>query len=151
MIVIIVIITVRFQFIFLLFTDEAMNKILTIATLSAALLSSGAVWATDSRPAHFKGVESADLTAAMANLAEYNQRFAVLLEQKTLTQEDLAAVHQLTYTLENALERISKDLGDVAETLERVHVASETMQPETVQTEGARYLKMANVLTGTNR
>lgn len=124
-----------------------MSKIFMTVTLSAALLSSGTVWATDSRPAHFKGVESADLTSAMINLTEYNQRLATLLENNTLTPEDLVAVHQLTYTLENALERISKDVDDLTETLERVHVASETMQPETVQTEGAKYLKKANALT----
>lgn len=128
-----------------------MSKMFTALTLTAALLSSGTVCATDSRPAHFKGVASADLASAMKNLAEYNRRLSTLLAKKTLTPEDLTAVHQLTYTLENALERISEDVDDLTETLELVHVASETAQPETVQKEGAKYLKAANVLTRADR
>lgn len=124
-----------------------MSKILTAVALTAALLSSGAVWATDSRPVHFKGIESIDLASAIKNLAQYNQRLSTLLANKTLTPEDLVAVHQLTYTLENALDRISEEVNGLAETLELVHVASETAQPETVQKEGAKYLETANVLT----
>ena len=55
---------------------------------------------------------------ALANFSEYNARLAALLEQDELTMADLAQIHQLTYTLENALERINDDLEDLAETLE---------------------------------
>lgn len=124
-----------------------MSKMLTAVALTATLLSGGAAWATDSRPQHFKGVESADLASAMKNLAEYNQRLSTLFENKTLTPEDLVVVHRLTYTLENALDRISVEVDALAETLELVHVASETAQAETVRKEGVKYLEMANELT----
>lgn len=124
-----------------------MKKALSMAVLGIALLGSATVSATDNRPAHFKGVASPDLVTALSNLAEYNQRLADLLKNEQLTPEDMNAVHQLTYTLENALQRIEKEVEDMAETLERVHIASETAKPEVVQTEGDKYLKAATVIT----
>lgn len=124
-----------------------MNKILSMAVLGVALLGSGTASATDNRPAHFKGVASPDLVTALSNLTEYNQRLAEILKNKQLTPANMNDVHQLTYTLENALQRIEKEVEDMAEILERVHIASETAQPETVQTDGDKYLKAANVLT----
>lgn len=41
----------------------------------------------------------------MANFSEYNQRLAELLTQDELAITDLGTVHELTYTLENALNR----------------------------------------------
>ena len=49
-------------------------------------------------------------------------------------------MHQLPYTLENALERMEDEIEDIAKTLEKVHVASETNQPDTVKKEGEKYL-----------
>lgn len=112
-----------------------------IAGASAALLVFGtAAQASDDRPSHFKGKESASWSVAQENLTEYNQKLSDILAKNTLSPQDLAQVHELTYTLENALERMEKDIESIAETLENVHVASETNQPEVVKKEGAMYL-----------
>ncbi|RUO20223.1 DUF6746 family protein [Aliidiomarina haloalkalitolerans] len=95
---------------------------------------------------HYKGEPSPTLEVAMKNYVEYNQRLQAVLAKEELTTEDMVLVHELTYTLENALERIQAELEVIAETLEEVHVASETMDFETVKTSGARYLKHAKVL-----
>lgn len=59
----------------------------------------------------------------------------------------MVAIHELTYTLENALETIAEALGNIAELLEEVHVASETFDVDTIQNSGASYLQAAEPLT----
>lgn len=115
-----------------------MKKVLTLA--SVALLMMAGTAQADDRPDHFKGEASPSWEVAVTNLTEYNERLAKLVNKDELTAEDLNEVHQLTYTLENALERMEDELENVAETLEKVHVASETNQPDTVKKEGEKYL-----------
>lgn len=116
-----------------------MKKVLSLASVAVVMFAS-TVSASDARPAHYKGEASPSWEVAVAHLSEYNERLAVLVNKEQLTGEDLAEVHQLTYTLENALERMEDELEAVAETLEKVHVASETNQPETVKKAGEKYL-----------
>lgn len=117
-----------------------MNKVLSLASVAVVMFAS-TVHATDERPSHFKGEASPSWEVAVENLSEYNQRLAVLVNKEQLSADDLHQVHQLTYTLENALERMEDEIEAVAETLEKVHVASETNQPDTVKKEGEKYLK----------
>jgi len=95
---------------------------------------------------HFEGLPSETLAEAVANLSEYNNRLAEVLARETLDARDLATVHDLTCTLENALEKISADLVDLAEILEEVHVASESDDAGTVRSRGAVYLEAARTL-----
>lgn len=101
----------------------------------------------DARPAHFKGEPAATTEQALANLSEYNNKLEAVLSKNELTAADLHEVHQLTYTLENALERLQTDLTATAEVLEEVHVASETNDAATVKQRGADYLQATGKLT----
>ena len=100
--------------------------------------------------AHFRepgGEASETLEQAVKNFSEYNAKLeAVLAAEGKMDLEQMDAIHQLTYTLENALEKIRKDLDGLAETLEQVHVASEHADEETVRTAGAEYLKVSRTL-----
>ncbi len=58
----------------------------------------------------------------------------------------MAEVHRLTYTIEAALEKISDELEELAETLEEIHIASETVEPETMTAKGKEYLKVTEEL-----
>ncbi|ART80621.1 DUF6746 family protein [Oceanisphaera avium] len=116
-----------------------MKALFSLASVAVVMLASTA-HATDERPSHFKGEDSPTWEVAQENLSEYNQRLAKLVNQDQLSADDLHQVHQLTYTLENALERMEEELEKVAETLEKVHVASETNKPDTVKKEGEKYL-----------
>ncbi|PRB82755.1 DUF6746 family protein [Pseudomonas sp. MYb185] len=112
-----------------------------------ALSLSAAGWAQSAeRPAHFKGEPADTLEQAVTNLSEYNAKLDALLAKDELTPMDLHEVHQLTYTLENALHKIQAELEQTAEVLEEVHVASETNQPETVKTRGQVYLETTRLL-----
>lgn len=124
-----------------------MKRIITLFALASSLVFSGALLADDhaDRPDHFEGLPAANISVALENLAEYNEKLAALLEGP-LDANDMAQVHILSYTLENALERILEDVEDIAETLEEVHVASEAMDRETVQKRGKVYLDASQAL-----
>lgn len=92
---------------------------------------------------HFKGKASPTLEAAVKNFSETNKELEALLAKPELSPADLVKVHELTYTLENALKKIDDELDDLAETLEVVHKASEKVEADAVRKNGAAYLKTA--------
>lgn len=110
----------------------------------ALIASSFAISALE-RPDHFKGKEAKTLAEAVVNFKEANQRFAQLQSAK-LTPEAMAEIHQLTYSMEVALEKIHQETAQLKVVLEEVHVASEKMDVSTVQQQGALYLKNATTL-----
>ncbi len=97
--------------------------------------------AADTAPAHYPALVSATLQEALANLQSHNAQLAALLAQETLDARDLDTVHRLTYTLENAIERLGVEVSEIAEILEEVHVASEEVDAATVRERGQRYLE----------
>jgi len=125
-------------------SDEWRRRLAALG-LAAGLGLAGPALA-DERVDHYEGEEAADLTEALANLWEYNTRLAAILEKGTLDEGDLDRVHQLTYSLENALARIDEDLTSLAETLEEVHLASESLDAETVSESGRAYLAGARLI-----
>lgn len=112
-----------------------------IVLLSLAVVSFGS--SADERPDHFRGLPAETLEQALDNFADYNSRLAAILEQDELTLRDLVTIHELTYTLENALERINAELSELAETLESLHVASEEVDYEGTRQHGRTYLETA--------
>jgi len=114
-------------------------KLLTILGLLAAMSFVSPVMA-DERPDHFEAKPSPTLEAALDNLAKYNPELAALVEKKSLSPADLNHVHQLTYTLEQALEKLGEEKDRVAVLLEEVHLASESADAETVKRSGRAYL-----------
>lgn len=119
-------------------------KTLLLTALCSGLMATTAV--ADDRPEHFKGEPAPDLKTAVANFSSYNQQLADLLAQDELGPQDLAKVHELSYTLENALEKINEETDSMAVTLEEVHLGSETNDPERVRENGATYLEAAQTL-----
>lgn len=92
---------------------------------------------------HYEGKSSETLEQALANFSEYNAKLAAIMEKPELTPVDLNEIHQLTYTLENALEKINTDLAELAETLEALHQASETGNVRGTRESGKQYIKDA--------
>jgi hypothetical protein len=109
------------------------------------LLAFASVQASE-RPEHYEGRESATLEAARINFALANAQLAVLLDQRELSLDDLAEVHELSYTMENALQKISAEVAQMAIELEEVHIASERADIETVRSQGRSYLERAQKL-----
>lgn len=100
----------------------------------------------DERIDHFEGKSSETLEEAVKNFSEYNKKLASILEKEELTNQDMVKIHQLTYTLENALGKINKNLDELAETLEELHLASEKVDSNKVKNKGTSYLNTARTV-----
>lgn len=121
-------------------------KTLLLAILTTGLLASTVHAEEQARPEHFEGQSSETLSEAVSHLSEYNSRLSALLSQQELSDEDLAIVHELTYTLENALARLDKEVDAMAASLEEVHLGSESADRERVRENGQAYLEAIHQL-----
>ncbi|MEE4249369.1 MAG: DUF6746 family protein [Alcanivoracaceae bacterium] len=117
----------------------------TSALLTASLLLSAAAFADD-KPDHFKGEPSRTLAEAMNNFSEYNRKLEALLAKDDLAPQDMHEIHVLTYTLENALQKIDDSVDELEEMLEDVHKGSEHADPDKVKTQGKAYLELSGEL-----
>lgn len=112
---------------------------LLIATAGLALASFSS-YADDERYQHFSGQPSKTLEQALFNLANYNAKMADIMAKDELTPSDMATIHQLSYTLENALQKLDDEVDTLQEVLEEVHLASESLDYDTVKKKGKLYL-----------
>lgn len=94
----------------------------------------------DERPEHFEGKEARSVAEATANISKYNTKLREILSQSEMTPKDIHTIHQLTYTLENALKRIESEIENTEETLEDLHLASEAFDDKKIRLLGNRYL-----------
>lgn len=124
-------------------------KALTMILAGAALLFNVAAVADDDdqRYQHFKPEPSDNLHQAIMNLTKYNAKLQEIIEGD-MPAEDMAKVHELTYTLEVALARLSKELDIAANSLEEVHLGSEAMNKQRVEGFGKSYLETLNHVLG---
>ena len=91
-------------------------------------------------------------TATPRNLAEaverfsgYNQRLEQAMSQE-MTAARMAEIHELTYGLQAALEKMIEEMDGLNETLEEVLVASEAQDADELKGHGANYLKAVQPL-----
>lgn len=115
--------------------------LLTITTLGLTGNS-----AAGERIEHFEGEPSETLEEAVKNFSEYNKKLEAILEKDEITNQDMVKVHQLTYTLENALGKINKELSELTITLEELHLASEKVDGKRVKNKGTSYLNTAQTV-----
>ncbi|MDO6441854.1 DUF6746 family protein [Marinobacter sp. 2_MG-2023] len=114
-----------------------MTILRNISAITASLLIALPALASDTD--HFKGKAANTLEQAVSNFSEYNQKLEEVLAGD-LSPEAMHEVHQLTYTLENALQKLDDEIDELEETLEKVHKASEHADPDTVRSAGKEYL-----------
>ena len=115
-------------------------------TVPLALGAGPALAHGDERVDHYEAREAATLQEAVANFSEYNTKLAEVLARSELGASDFEEVHELTYTLENALAKIRDDLSGLADTLEALHLASEDHTLEETLAYGEAYLETAQTL-----
>lgn len=94
---------------------------------------------------HFEGKPSRTVAEAWENLQTGNAELSALIDGE-LSPMDMAEVHEISYTLENALARLAEAQEASAVNLEEVHLASERNDTETVRTHGEAYLEAINGL-----
>jgi len=120
-----------------------MKTILRIATLSIFFSLSANTYSEGTD--HFEGKKFDNIAEAVEVLKDYNQRF----EDKMNGQLDaltLHEIHELSYTMEDALAYITSTLYTVAEELETVHQATEHASPDTVRDSGTKYLELTRAI-----
>lgn len=105
-----------------------------------ATLGLPAAHAADDRPEHYQGAESATLAEAFSYLEVYNDGLAKLLAKDDLTASDLNRIHQMTYTMENAVAKLRDELEAAAASLEELHLASERVDADAAREHGGAYL-----------
>ena len=125
------------------------------AAAAALLLATGPAWAGNdsddhggehAEADHFEGKPAPNLKQAVANLRAYSKKLESRLNGDELSAEDMHAIHEMSYTLENALQRVDQELDTIAENLEAVHLASERADHATVTDKGRTYMKDVNLL-----
>lgn len=121
-----------------------MKKFLLAGMLGFMTLSTAMAHARD-RPSHFQGKEISSPEQALTVFKETNTKLAEVLKTE-LTPVSMTTVHELTYTLENALALIPAADDEIKEVLEEVHLGSESMDVERVLENGEYYLQLAKKL-----
>lgn len=122
------------------------SNALTAMVFLALWVPAQGIFADTDRVEHFKGKPAETLEQALDNLHEGNQALATLLNDTPITAETSYEIHQLTYTLENALERIEDEMDRLEDTLETVHLASEANRADRLERYGQQYLDLARQL-----
>jgi DNA repair ATPase RecN len=125
-----------------------MKKIVTSVIASLIITVSSAQ--ADEKYKHFPSLDSADTATALCNLEEFNKKLQAIVNKDDLTPEDMVKVHELTYTLENAVVRLQKDLETIAVDLENVHKASERLDNNTIKGSGKDYLDATSKILNKN-
>lgn len=116
--------------------------------LAAAALSFGvATMAKAETVEHFKGESVDSLEEAVTHFKRSNQRLETLLKKDSMSADDVTKVHELTYTLENALAKINQELDKLAATLEGVHLASEKYDADAVHEHGEAYMDVVKTIS----
>ncbi|MGE6687875.1 DUF6746 family protein [Stutzerimonas stutzeri] len=88
---------------------------------------------------------SRNLAEAVKSFSEYNTRLEQTMAQG-LTPQNMAQIHELTYTLKEALERINEEMDGLTDTLEEIHIASEAQDADEVKSHATDYLKTARTV-----
>jgi hypothetical protein len=114
-----------------------MNQI-TLLAIGAVICSSVQ---TGENYDHFPSLEAPNTAVALCNLSTFNAKLVAITQQASISTEDMVKVHELTYTLENAVLRLQKDLDAIAIELENVHKASEQLDASTIKQSGTIYIE----------
>ena len=96
--------------------------------------------------AHFKAIVSTDIASALCNLKTYNAELQQVTGEKDVDTMGMLKVHELTYTLENALQKIQAELTTIAADLEEVHQSSESHDQTKVKSYTEKYINGIDAL-----
>jgi site-specific recombinase len=116
-----------------------MKKIILTAASLFVIVITNAI--ADEEYNHFPSLEAPNTTVALCNLASFNKKLKTIADKEKLSAEDMVKVHELTYTLENAVMRLQQELEVIAIDLEKVHKASEVLDQGIIKASGKKYLR----------
>lgn len=131
-------------------TIKLMQGVALAVTMVFAATATASAAEGERQYQHFQPQPSETLSQAIMNLNKYNAELQALVNGD-LTANDMAKVHELTYTLEVALAKVNKELAMAANALEAVHLGSESMNQARVKSFGEAYLERVNHLLGEHK
>nr|MBF0685706.1 hypothetical protein [Pseudomonas sp.] len=114
-----------------------MKALIRTLVLATATVAASSVLAETATPR--------TLAEAVERFSGYNQRLEQAMSQE-MTAARMAEIHELTYGLQAALEKMIEEMDGLNETLEEVLVASEAQDADELKGHGANYLKAAQPL-----
>ena len=117
-----------------------------LLTIAGLIFFTTSVAHADEKYSHFPSLQAPTTSAALCNLAAYNQKLQAIVNKKELSPEDMVKVHELTYTLENAVIKLQKNLETIAVDLEKVHKASEHLDQKVIKGSGDKYLAATQLI-----
>ncbi|WEJ62437.1 DUF6746 family protein [Thiomicrorhabdus lithotrophica] len=121
-----------------------MRKLFKLTIVGALLSMNTFVFASES--SHFKGGKVENLSEAVQAFSEQNKKFAAIIEKGSIELKEMGDIHQMTYSMENALRKIKAEVAEMEVLLEEVHEASEHGEKQKVLKEGQKYLEKAQTL-----
>ncbi|MBI1263268.1 MAG: hypothetical protein GC187_00870 [Alphaproteobacteria bacterium] len=122
-----------------------MKMYVMVAVLAAALAAPAALASDDDD--HFEGLPAQTLDEALINLRTSLPVLKTTLEGE-LDAVSMNAIHELTYTLESAMERVRLEVVALQTELEALHLASEQWEADAVRSHGAAFSHGASRLAG---
>ena len=120
-------------------------NLLNKSLVALVVVFSGSVYASEVR--HYKGQDVNTVEEAIAVLQEYNPKLQALLESDELKPQDMGKIHEMTYSMENALKILEGSLKITQRNLEELHLSSERMETEKAKIYGKLYLDDAAFYT----
>lgn len=99
----------------------------------AAFANEGNALDGPERVEHYAAEQPQNETEALAQLAEKTEAVAAIMENDELTDSDLEAIHEVTYSLETAVDKLRETQTEASETkldavdeaVQALHYASE--------------------------
>ena len=98
------------------------------------------------RADHYKGKVPKSLDQAMSYLRSHNAQLNTLLKTEKLSPQQLDEIHQMTYTMENAIKKLKNEVTVISDSLEALHKASETGKTKITKNLGEKYLLLSKPL-----
>ena len=120
-------------------------KISIISLLFIFSMTTGNTFAGE-RADHYKGKVPKSLDQAINYLRSHNAQLNTLLKTEKLSPQQLDEIHQMTYTMENAIEKLKNGVTGISDSLEALHKASETGQTNITKSLGEKYLLLSKPL-----
>ncbi|AOE50859.1 DUF6746 family protein [Kangiella sediminilitoris] len=113
-------------------------KLIKFVITLAVLFAASQVNAAEVR--HYKGEDVNTVEEAIKVLQTYNSQLEALLKAEELKPQDMAKIHQMTYSMENALKILEGHLNITQRNLEELHLSSERMEMDKAKVYGQLYL-----------
>ena len=120
-------------------------KLFTKSLVALSILTASAVSASEVR--HYKGQDVNTVEEAIAVLQEYNPKLQAILDSEELKPQDMGKIHEMTYSMENALKTLEGALKITQRNLEELHLSSERMEIDKAKIYGKLYLDDAAFYT----